>query len=86
MGITLTVTPTRRCGIAGIYVYETEHYNQSQRIYKSSWEKHLPIKSEKRPYFLLAGYSCRSQVKLFSGWVPQHSIQGLLSNFWQLRS
>ncbi len=85
MGITLTLVSTGCCGMAGIYGHEKEHYHYSQGIYQSSWERHLPIKPQKRPYFLVTGYSCRSQVKRFSGWLPQHPIQGLLANFQELK-
>lgn len=78
MGISLTLVSTGCCGMAGIYGHELDHYDTSQGIYQSSWEKHLPSTPEQRAYFLVTGYSCRSQVKRFSGWTPEHPIQSLL--------
>ncbi|HAC65834.1 MAG TPA: glycerol-3-phosphate dehydrogenase, partial [Cyanothece sp. UBA12306] len=80
MGISLNLISTGCCGMAGIYGHESEHYQYSQEIYQSSWQKHLPTNPEDRQYFLVTGYSCRSQVKRFSGWLPSHPIQGLLAN------
>ncbi|GBF81544.1 FAD-binding and (Fe-S)-binding domain-containing protein [Aphanothece sacrum] len=75
MGIELKIVAVGCCGMAGIYGHETQHYQDSLGIYQSSWQKKLP--STPNPYYLVTGYSCRSQVKRFSGWVPQHPIQTL---------
>jgi FAD/FMN-containing dehydrogenase/Fe-S oxidoreductase len=80
MGIPLTLVSTGCCGMAGIYGHETEHYELSRGIYQMSWEQHLPSTPEERKYFLVTGYSCRSQVKRFAGWIPSHPIQALLSH------
>ncbi|MEM8779011.1 MAG: (Fe-S)-binding protein [Cyanobacteria bacterium P01_G01_bin.49] len=84
MGLTLNIVSVGCCGMAGIYGHEREHYNHSQGIYQSSWQQHLPAKIEERYRYLATGYSCRSQVKRFSGWTPQHPIQALKSNMESL--
>jgi FAD/FMN-containing dehydrogenase/Fe-S oxidoreductase len=77
MGLSLNLVPVGCCGMAGMYGHETEHYHNSQAIYQSSWQQHLPQNIEDRPYYLATGYSCRSQVKRFSKWSPKHPIQTL---------
>ena len=77
MGINLNLLSVGCCGMAGMYGHEREHYENSQGIYQSSWQQHLPKNIEDRRYYLVTGYSCRSQVRRFSGWKPQHPIQAL---------
>nr|MDJ0511250.1 FAD-binding and (Fe-S)-binding domain-containing protein [Crocosphaera sp.] len=77
IGLNLQLIPVGCCGMAGMYGHEAEHYDNSQAIYRSSWEQHLPENIEDRDYYLATGYSCRSQVKRFSGWTPKHPIQVL---------
>ena len=77
MGLRLNVVSVGCCGMAGIYGHESEHYENSFGIYRSSWQQHLPENPEDRPYYLVTGYSCRSQVNRFSGWKPQHPLQAL---------
>ncbi|MDJ0729611.1 MAG: FAD-binding and (Fe-S)-binding domain-containing protein [Crocosphaera sp.] len=77
MGLSLNLVSVGCCGMAGMYGHEKEHYENSKGIYHSSWQQHLPENIEKQPYYLVTGYSCRSQVKRFSGWKPQHPIQAL---------
>jgi FAD/FMN-containing dehydrogenase/Fe-S oxidoreductase len=80
VGIPLTLVSTGCCGMAGIYGHEAEHYKLSRGIYQMSWGQHLPSKPEERKYFLATGYSCRSQVKRFAGWIPLHPVQALLNH------
>ncbi|NEO99186.1 MAG: FAD-binding oxidoreductase [Symploca sp. SIO2E9] len=77
-GIPLNLITTGCCGMAGIYGHEAEHYASSQGIYQMSWGRHLPSTVDERKYFLATGYSCRSQVKRFDGWMPLHPVQALL--------
>ncbi|MEA5535779.1 FAD-binding and (Fe-S)-binding domain-containing protein [Crocosphaera sp. XPORK-15E] len=77
MGINLNLVSVGCCGMAGMYGHEVEHYENSQAIYKSSWQQHLPLNIEDRPYYLATGYSCRSQVQRFSEWTPNHPLQTL---------
>ena len=77
-GLTLNLVSTGCCGMAGIYGHEIEHYPTSKGIYEMSWGRHLPSNPEERQQILATGYSCRSQVKRFEGWIPLHPIQALL--------
>ncbi|WP_107670894.1 FAD-binding and (Fe-S)-binding domain-containing protein [Cyanothece sp. BG0011] len=77
MGISLNILSVGCCGMAGMYGHEKEHYENSQGIYQSSWQQHLPKNIDEQLYYLVTGYSCRSQVKRFSGWNPQHPIQAI---------
>jgi Fe-S oxidoreductase len=77
IGLDLTLGTTGCCGMAGIYGHEAEHYESSKGIYQMSWEQYLPSNTDERPRFLVTGYSCRSQVQRFAGWVPQHPVQVL---------
>jgi len=86
VGIPLTLVSTGCCGMAGIYGHEAEHYKLSRGIYQMSWGQHLPSKPEERKYFLATGYSCRSQVKRFAGWIPLHPVQALLNHVKNLAS
>ena len=67
--------------MAGIYGHQAGHYTTSKEIYQLSWGKHLPSHPEDRQYVLATGYSCRSQVKRFAGWIPLHPIQALSKHF-----
>jgi len=83
IGIPLVLVATGCCGMAGIYGHEAEHQNNSQGIYRLSWERQILANLEQnlvqKQYFLATGYSCRSQVKRLDGFVPLHPIQVLLS-------
>jgi Fe-S oxidoreductase len=75
IGIPLILVSTGCCGMAGIYGHEAEHYTESKGIYQMSWERHIPSSPEERQHLLVTGYSCRSQVKRFNGFVPLHPVQ-----------
>lgn len=77
-GIPLTLVATGCCGMAGIYGHETEHYGESKAIYQMSWGRQIPSSPEERQRLLATGFSCRSQVKRFEGFVPKHPVQLLL--------
>ncbi|HAZ49624.1 MAG TPA: glycerol-3-phosphate dehydrogenase [Cyanobacteria bacterium UBA11369] len=79
IGIPLTLVSTGCCGMAGIYGHETEHYAQSKAIYQMSWGRHIPSSPEERQRLLATGFSCRSQVKRFEGFSPNHPVQVLLT-------
>lgn len=80
-GIPLTLVDTGCCGMAGIYGHEAEHYAASKAIYQMSWGQHIPSSPEERQRLLASGFSCRSQVKRFEGFSPQHPVQVLLE-YW----
>ncbi len=77
VGLQLKTLETGCCGMAGIYGYEAEHLATSREIYQLSWEQHLPTDSQAQSYYLATGFSCRTQVQRFTGWIPLHPIQVL---------
>ncbi|MBF2021283.1 MAG: FAD-binding oxidoreductase [Hydrococcus sp. C42_A2020_068] len=79
VGIPLILVSVGCCGMAGIYGHEAEHYSESKKIYQMSWGRHIPSSPEERQRFLATGYSCRSQVKRFDGFVPLHPLQVIKS-------
>lgn len=83
VGLSLVSVPTGCCGMAGIYGHEAEHYNDSQGIYQLSWRRQISASFKQnlaqKQHFLATGYSCRSQVKRFDGFIPLHPIQVLFS-------
>ncbi|WP_026102800.1 FAD-binding and (Fe-S)-binding domain-containing protein [Pleurocapsa sp. PCC 7319] len=76
-GLQLNILETGCCGMAGIYGYEAEHLATSRDIYQLSWDQHLPSDPNTRVNYLATGFSCRTQVKRFAGWLPLHPIQAL---------
>ncbi|GET43838.1 FAD linked oxidase domain protein [Microseira wollei NIES-4236] len=77
VGIPLTLVSTGCCGMAGIYGHEVENYAVSKGIYQMSWGRHIPSSPEERQRLLATGFSCRSQVKRFEGFLPNHPVQVL---------
>jgi Fe-S oxidoreductase len=73
LGISLTLIESGCCGMAGVYGHEKEHFSDSQGIYELSWKKHVSLVPSAQ--ILATGYSCRSQVKRFSGVTLCHPAQ-----------
>ncbi|MEZ9596873.1 FAD-binding and (Fe-S)-binding domain-containing protein [Shewanella sp. 10N.261.52.F9] len=65
------------CGMAGTYGHEAENLERSKTLYGMSWEKTLNQLPQSQ--VLISGYSCRSQVKRFSGFKPKHPLEALLT-------
>ena len=65
------------CGMAGTYGHEAENLERSKTLYAMSWEQTLAKLPPSQ--VLISGYSCRSQVKRFSGFKPKHPIEALLN-------
>ncbi|ABZ76272.1 D-lactate dehydrogenase (cytochrome) [Shewanella halifaxensis HAW-EB4] len=65
------------CGMAGTYGHEAENLERSKALYNMSWEQTLSTLPQSQ--VLISGYSCRSQVKRFSGFKPKHPIEALLN-------
>ena len=85
-GLQLNILETGCCGMAGIYGYEAEHFETSKDIYQLSWAPNLPSDPNTRVNYLATGFSCRTQVKRFAGWLPLHPIQALqqeLKKIWR---
>lgn len=76
-GLQLNLLQTGCCGMSGTYGHEAEHVQTSKQIYSQSWQP--LIEGQLPPDQVLAtGYSCRSQVKRFSGQALQHPVAALL--------
>ena len=73
----LAPVATGCCGMCGAYGHEAEHYAESRGVFEMSWGKQLGKEPGAREQVLAVGHSCRSQVKRFAGFVPQHPIEAL---------
>lgn len=78
VGVELTLESTGCCGMCGVFGHEAEHYEESLGVFEMSWKKHLPVEAAGRAKTLATGHSCRSQVKRFEGFIPQHPAEALL--------
>jgi Fe-S oxidoreductase len=65
------------CGMAGTYGHELENLERSEKLFEMSWQPSIE-KIAEQSQVLVSGYSCRSQVKRFAGFKPQHPIEALL--------
>lgn len=79
-GLTLNPLATGCCGMAGGYGHEAEHVASSRGIYQLSWQEKV---AEHADVLLATGYSCRCQVKRFSGQILRHPVQVLLERLNQ---
>ena len=77
VGVPLEVVQTGCCGMCGVFGHEAEHLEESRGVFDMSWKKALPADDAKRPFTLVTGHSCRSQVKRFGGFVAQHPVEAL---------
>ena len=76
-GVKLNSVSLGCCGMAGTYGHETVNLDNSKQLFDMSWKQVL---SQLEPNkVLVSGYSCRSQVKRFAGFKPQHPLEALLS-------
>ncbi|AYF35607.1 FAD-binding oxidoreductase [Vreelandella alkaliphila] len=77
-GLELELMATGCCGMSGTYGHETRNVATSKTIYAQSWQPQ--VEAEQNTGKLLAtGYSCRSQVKRYSGQTLLHPLQALLT-------
>ncbi len=76
LGAQLEVPSLGCCGMCGVYGHEASHLDESRGIYEMSWGRLLQRRAGST--FLAQGHSCRSQVKRFGGFVPQHPAQALV--------
>ena len=65
------------CGMCGAYGHEASHKAESEGVFAMSWARALPESDSERERVLAPGHSCRSQVKRFAGFVPQHPLEAL---------
>ncbi|MGE6648046.1 D-2-hydroxyglutarate dehydrogenase YdiJ [Shewanella colwelliana] len=77
LGATLSTVNLGCCGMAGTYGHESDNQTRSKALFDMSWDS--AIKQLPREQILVSGYSCRSQVKRFGGFKPQHPVQALLA-------
>lgn len=78
-GLTLTPVAVGCCGMAGSFGHETEHQSQSRELFTLDWGSLLRDNQGNAQAILATGYSCRCQVKRFTGMTIQHPIEILLS-------
>ncbi|MFC3120437.1 D-2-hydroxyglutarate dehydrogenase YdiJ [Agaribacter flavus] len=74
-GLSLESVSVGCCGMAGTYGHESEHLDNSKKIYNLSWQQQLAQVAKTQ--VLVTGYSCRSQVKRLEGFRPKHPIEVL---------
>jgi len=79
LGAELTLEATGCCGMCGVFGHEAEHYEESRGVFAMSWQKKLPEGADEQTRVLATGHSCRSQVKRFSKFAPQHPLEALRS-------
>ena len=77
-GLSLKLTSVGCCGMAGTFGHETKNYDESLGIYNLSWAQKIPKDPLLRQNILSTGFSCRSQIKRFGGFMPLHPLQILL--------
>ncbi|SDO00517.1 D-2-hydroxyglutarate dehydrogenase YdiJ [Vreelandella arcis] len=77
-GLELELVSTGCCGMSGTYGHETRNVATSRTIYAQSWQPQVEA-NENAGKLLATGYSCRSQVKRYSGEVLPHPLQALLT-------
>ena len=65
------------CGMCGAFGHETVHKGESEGVFAMSWGRALPKGDAEREHVLATGHSCRSQVKRFAGFIPQHPLEAL---------
>ena len=63
--------------MCGVFGHEAEHLEESRGVFAMSWQKKLPKTQSDQPQVMATGHSCRSQVKRFAGFVPQHPAEVL---------
>ncbi|WP_298772111.1 FAD-binding and (Fe-S)-binding domain-containing protein [uncultured Shewanella sp.] len=75
-GAKLTIANVGCCGMAGTYGHEADNQVRSRQLFDLSWQQRLDDTPQSQ--VLVSGYSCRSQVKRFSGFKPLHPVEALL--------
>ncbi|GHC36641.1 D-2-hydroxyglutarate dehydrogenase YdiJ [Aidingimonas halophila] len=77
-GLNLELVATGCCGMSGTYGHEARNVTTSKTIYRQSWQSVVDDDAH-QGRLLATGYSCRSQVRRFSGQSLPHPLQALLS-------
>ncbi len=76
-GFQVELEATGCCGMCGVFGHEAEHLEESRGIFDMSWGQRLPQDMEGQERVIATGHSCRSQVKRFARFVPQHPAEFL---------
>ena len=81
-GASVTTVDQGCCGMAGVFGYEKEHYELSRQIAEL---KLLPAvrKAPSSTELAVSGFSCRSQVKHFTGRESKHPVEILAEGLQQ---
>ncbi len=77
-GLQLEIMNSGCCGMAGTYGHEKEHYVNSKKLYAMSWQNPIENGDISPQQIIATGFSCRAQVKRFSGFNIRHPIEVLL--------
>jgi len=77
LGVELELTSVGCCGMCGVYGHEAEHQKESRGLFEMSWQEKLRGADDAQRV-LATGHSCRSQVKRFGGFIPQHPAEALV--------
>lgn len=73
-GLELKPVDAGCCGMSGAFGHETRHQAESRGIFELSWSRWMPEAEDERARVVATGYSCRSQVHRFGGFLPRHPI------------
>lgn len=76
-GLTLTTEKIGCCGMAGSYGHESIHQFESRGLFDLSWKNYFKDNTYSSNV-LVDGYSCRAQVKRFTGLKVRHPVEVLL--------
>ncbi len=83
-GLSLEVAELGCCGMCGVYGHEQAHVGESRGIYELSWKPRLELAEAQDEHVVVAGFSCRHQVKRFGNSKAQHPVFPLLEMCQQL--
>ncbi len=75
-GLTLRIEKTGCCGMAGTFGHEADKAEISAKLYDLSWRDKIETAGNTA---LATGFSCRCQVKRYTGQRPMHPVEALRS-------
>ena len=77
-GLPLEKVSVGCCGMAGTYGHEKTNFENSKGLYELSWQQ--PVDKLKEEQVLVAGFSCRSQIKRLGDIKPRHPVTALVAS------
>jgi len=83
-GGSLEVPELGCCGMCGAFGHERRHREESRGVFDMSWGRRLPRSPADQAQILATGHSCRSQVKRFGGFRPNHPLEILAAKLGQV--